>query len=50
MADFEGSGIVPDMPPSRPGWKVFVGVAIVVLAAAALLHEHQLMQFLGNLV
>lgn len=40
---------IPDseMPPTRPNWKYFLGAAVVVLAAVALLNEHLLVKMLG---
>jgi hypothetical protein len=35
------------MPPSRPSWKIFLGIAVAILGAAAVLHGHALAQFIG---
>ena len=50
MAELESGGLVPDMPPTRPGWMIILGAALVVLTVVALMHEQQLAQILGHLV
>ena len=47
--DLEEGKPIPDelTPPSRPSWKVFVGVAVVVAGVAVIMHGHAVAQFLG---
>jgi hypothetical protein len=49
LKDLEPNAPIPDelTPPSRPGWKVFVGAAVVVLGVAVLMNGHALAQLLG---
>ena len=49
LPDIAPGAPIPDAltPPSRPGWKVFLGVAVAVIGVAAIMHGQAVAQFLG---
>ena len=49
LQDLEPNAPIPDelTPPSRPGWRIFLGAAVVVIGVAVAMNGHALAQFFG---
>ena len=49
LDDLKPNAPIPEelMPPSRPGWKVFLGIVVAVIGVAVIMNGHALAQYFG---